>query len=757
MKISKFVFFPFILFIGFLSCSKKEETKPIENLNLTQYVDPFIGTGEHGHVFLGANVPYGLVQVGPTNITGGWDWVSGYHISDSTIWSFTHTHLSGTGIGDLLDVAVMPVVGDVTLGKGEISDPNSGMYSLFSHENEIAKPGYYQVHLDRYNIDVALTATQRVGFHKYTFPESTESKVIIDLKSALNWDAPVDAYIICENDTTISGYRYSKGWADDQRIYFTAVFSKPMKKFLVSEDNKKILDQQELKGIGVYAQALFDTKDQEDIFVKVALSPVSIENAKLNMKTEVPNWNFKEVVAQANEDWNNELNRIQIQTSDNKIMRTFYTAMYHTMIAPSEFNDVNGDYLGTDKKVYKNAPFTNYTTFSLWDTYRAAMPLMTLIHPERMNDIVNTMLAIYQQQGKLPVWHLMGCETDCMVGNPGAIVVADAILKGYDGFDKELAYEALKNSVMLDERGMDIRKQFGFIPYDKMVESVANDMEYAIADWSVAQVALMMNKQEDYEYFLNRSKSYKNFFDPKTGFMRGKGVGGEFHEPFNPFASSHRDDDYCEGNGWQYTFLVPHDLRGLVECFGSNDKFVQKLDSLFTVESTLVGVDVSPDISGLIGQYAHGNEPSHHVIYMYPYLGENAKAADLVRQVLAEQYDDTPEGIAGNEDVGQISAWYILSTLGFYQMEPAGGKFIFGSPNVNEAVLKVGNNKTFKIVAHNNSVTNKYIQSVKLNGKPYNKYYILYKDIVAGGTLEFEMGSNPDVVLGVEEIINVGS
>lgn len=755
-KIKITVSFVFVLLA--ISAYKKEVSQPKTELqNLTQYVDPYIGTGEHGHVFLGANVPFGLVQVGATNISGGWDWVSGYHISDSTIWAFTHTHLSGTGIGDLLDVALMPVVGDVTLGKGDIKDPNSGVYSLFKRDKEVAKPGYYQVYLERYGINVALTATERVGLHKYTFPKSSESKVIIDLKSAINWDSPTDAYLVYENDSTVSGYRYSTGWAKDQRIYFTAEFSKPMKKFLVSEDNTNILDQKELKGKGVYGQVLFDTKENEDIYVKVALSPVSIENAKLNMKTEAPGWHFDELVAQANDDWNKELNRIQIQTLDNHVMCTFYTALYHTMIAPSEFNDVNKDYLGTDKKVYKAAPFTNYTTFSLWDTYRAAMPLMSIIHPERMNDIVNTMLAIYQQQGKLPVWHLMGCETDCMVGNPGVNVVADAMLKGYSGFDKELAYQTLKNSVMLDERSMDLRKKYGYIPYDlDPAEGLSKDMEYAIADWSVAQIAKQMGKEDDYQFFLNRSKSYKKYFDKNTGFVRGVDSKGKFRPNFNPFESIHRENDYTEGNAWQYTWLVPQDIKGLVEEFGSNQAFLTKLDSLFIVEGSL-GENASPDISGLIGQYAHGNEPSHHVIYMYPYLGKNAKAADLVRQVLAEQYSDTPEGIAGNEDVGQISAWYILSSLGFYQVEPAGGKYVFGSPIVNEATIQVANNKTFKIIAHNNSATNKYIQSVKLNGAPYDKFYILFSNIEKGGTLEFEMGDNPNIVLGVDETIQIGS
>lgn len=717
--------------------------------NLTQYVDPYIGTGDHGHVFMGANVPFGLVQLGPTNITEGWDWTSGYHISDSTIWGFTHMHLNGTGIGDLCDIAFMPVIGDVRLGKGVIDDANSGMYSLFSHKRETAKAGHYAVHLDRYNIDVELTATKRVGFHKYIFPESSEAKVVIDLKSKINWDEPTETYLVYENDTTISGYRYSRGWANDQRVFFTAHFSKPMKKFLLSEGEEAndIQDRTELKARGVYGQALFDTKDKEEIYIKVALSPVSIENAKLNMQAELPGWDFEKTIADADKAWNEELNKIQIKVEDDKVKRTFYTALYHTMIAPSEFCDVNKDYRGADGQMYKNGSFTNYTTFSLWDTYRAAHPLMTIIHPEKMTDMVNTMLTIYQQQGKLPVWHLVGCETNCMVGNPGISVVADAILKGYGGFDKELAYEAMKASAMLDERGLVFLKEYGYIPYDKEEEGLSKCMEYAIADWTIAQVAKQMNKTEDYEYFLKRSKAYTHYFDKETGFVRGLSSNGTFRPNFNPFESVHRENDYTEGNAWQYTWLVPHDIQGLLNLFGSDEAFSQKLDSLFVVEGSL-GDHASPDISGLIGQYAHGNEPSHHILYIYPYIGQPWKAADLVRRVMSELYHDQPAGLSGNEDVGQMSAWYILSALGFYQVEPAGGKYIFGSPILDEAVVRVKDGKTFKVIAKDNSATNKYIQSVTLNGKPYDKYYIDFKDIEAGGTLEFQMGSTPSETWG---------
>lgn len=728
-----------------VSCEKEKEQNT-ELRNLTQYVDPYIGTGDHGHVFMGANVPFGFVQLGPTNISSGWDWVSGYHITDSTIWAFTHTHLNGTGIGDLLDIGFMPVVGNVKLGKGEASDPESGQYSVFNRDTEKAKAGYYAVHLDRYGIDVELTTTKRVGFHKYTFPESNESKVIIDLKTALNWDTPTDTYLKYENDSTVSGYRFSKGWAPNQKLFFTASFSKPMKQFILSDGNE-VKEGTELQAVGVFGQALFDTKDKEEIYIKVALSPVSIENAKLNMQSELPGWNFEQVIADADKAWNEELNKIQIETNDDRVKRTFYTALYHTMIAPSEYFDVNNDYRGSDDKIYHKAGFKNYTTFSLWDTYRAAHPLMSIIHPEKMNDIINTMLHIYQQQGKLPVWHFMGNETDCMVGNPGIPVVADAILKGYDGFDKELAYEAMKTSAMLDERGLGYLKEYGYIPYDKEPEGLSKGMEYALADWTIAQVAQQMGKTEDYEYFLNRSKAYKPYFDKETGFVRGLSSDGKFNEPFSPFVASHRVTDYTEGNAWQYTWLVPHDIQGLIDLFGSTEKFTEKLDSLFIVQGDL-GENASPDISGLIGQYAHGNEPSHHVLYIYPYIGQPWKTADKVREVLDVMYNDQPAGLSGNEDVGQMSAWYILSSLGLYQVEPAGGKYIFGSPIVNEASVRVKDGKIFKIIAKNNSTENKYIQSVTLNGKEYDKYYIDFKDIEAGGTLEFTMGNQPSETWG---------
>lgn len=722
------------------ACTQTPGTEP-----MTRYVDMRIGTGGHGHVFMGANVPFGAVQLGPTSIPQSWDWTSGYHISDTTVIGFSHTHLNGTGIGDLFDVTVMPVVGEVTYARGTEDDPQSGMWSYFSHADERFRPGYYATRLNRYGIDVELTATKRVGLHKYTFPASSDAAVVFDLENGGCWDAPTETFIERVDDRTVSGYRYSTGWANDQRVYFTAEFSKPFESLSIYEggENGGLREGERFRAERLYGRVNFETAKGETVYVKVAISPVSIENARLNMQAELPGWDFEATAEAADRAWNAELEKVRIETPDEAARRIFYTALYHTMIAPSEFCDVNGDYRGSDGKVYRAAPFVNYTTFSLWDTYRAAQPLMTILHPEKMPDMANTMLHIYRQQGKLPVWHLMGNETDCMVGNPGIPALADAVLKGYGGFDREQAYEALKESAMLGERGMDLRMKYGYIPCDLFNEAVAYDMEYALADWAVAQVARAQGKTADYEYFLRRSKSYRHFFDTETRFMRGLDSKGRFRTPFNPFASTHREDDYCEGNAWQYTWLVPHDVEGLMECFGSREAFVGKLDSLFTASSALEG-NASPDISGLIGQYAHGNEPSHHIVYLYTMIGQPAKTADKVREILTTLYHDQPDGLSGNEDVGQMSAWYVLSSLGFYQVEPAGGRYFFGSPLFDKAEVRVRDG-VFTVAAHNNSAENKYIQCVKLNGKPYAKPYIAFDDIAAGGVLEFEMGAEPAV------------
>lgn len=729
-----------VLSLCLASCGSSQKGQEMEDL--TQFVDPRIGTGGHGHVFYGANVPYGFIQLGPTSIPQSWDWVSGYHVSDSTVIGFPHTHLSGTGIGDLHDINVMPVVGEVTYSRGDASSYETGLWSYSDRSKEVVTPGYYRTHLSRYNVDVELTATKRVGFHKYTFLGNENPAIVFDMVNGGCWDKTTEAVIRVVNDSTVSGYRYSKGWADDQRVFFRAEFSRKFDnvEFIV---NDSVKEGNMAKGAQLFARVNFAAGNQEPVYMKVALSPTSEEGAQLNMQAELSGWDFEKTIADAKAAWNKELNKVKVYTTDEASKKIFYTSLYHTLFAPSEFCDVNGDYYGADKQMHKGEGFVNYTTFSLWDTYRAAQPLMTILHPEKMSDIINTMLHIHQQQGKLPVWHLMGCETNCMVGNPGVPVVADAILKDIKGFDTELAFKALKESSMLPERGMEHRIEYGFIPADKMTEAIAYDMEYAIADWAVAQAAQKLGKQEDYEYFLKRSKSYKNYFDASTGFMRGKMLDGSWRTPFSPYASSHRDDDYCEGNAWQYTWLVPHDVEGLVECFGSKEAFVNKLDSLFLANGDM-GEASSPDISGLIGQYAHGNEPSHHTVYLYTLVGQPWKTADRIKEILHTMYTDQPDGLSGNEDVGQMSAWYILSSFGFYQVEPAGGKFVFGYPNFDKVEIAVPAGK-FVIERENKGQQNNYIQGIVLNGTEYKKPWIEYADIMKGGELKFLMGDEPVV------------
>ena len=726
------VLFAALLLLG---CTPKDSID-----NFTAYVDPKIGTGGHGHVFVGANVPFGLVQLGPTSIPQEWDWCSGYHDSDSTVIGFSHTHLSGTGIGDLFDVTVMPVVGEVTFARGTEDDQASGLWSYADRTREIARPGYYSVPLTRYGITAEMTATNRVGLHRYTFPQSEESAIVIDLQNGGCWDKPTETFIEACGDNAIQGYRYSKGWANAQRIYFYAEFSKPFDDIHIHS----------IDYMPLFAKADFKTTEGEKVLMKVGLSPVSIEGARANMAAELPGWDFEAVASAADEAWNAELGRISVDTADETAKKIFYTALYHSMFAPATFCDVDGKYRGADGGIYENPGYTTYTTFSLWDTYRAAMPLYSIFQSERYPELINTMLSIYKEQGKLPVWHLHGCETDCMVGNPGIPPVADAIVKGFEGFDYELAFEAMKVSALRPDRGQDARMKYGYIPYDKFNESVAYDLEYALADGALANAAKVLGKEDDYQYFLNRSKSYVDLFDHELRFIRGKDSKGRFRTEYSPFASTHRADDYCEGNGWQYTWLVPHDFRGLVSCFGSKEEFLGKLDSLFIVSSVIEGAETSPDISGLIGQYAHGNEPSHHILYFYTMAGQPWKTADKVREVLGTLYSAEPDGLSGNEDVGQMSSWYILSALGFYEVEPASGRYWFGSPVFDKAEIAVDGG-TFTIITEGNSDENRYIQNITLNGKAYTKGYLEHKDLAAGGELVIKMGAEPKVWYCAEE------
>lgn len=705
----------------------QENTSPSELVNLTRYVDPYIGTTGFGNVFLAANVPFGYVQVGPTQHSRpprGGEWCSGYNYSDSILIGFGHLHLSGTGVGDLGDISLLPVLDEK---EREVQ---------FSHDDEIAKPGYYSLILGKTGIRAEMTATIHTGFHRYTFPVCVDTgKVVLNLRQGIGFDRMTGCSLSQENDTVVSGHRSSTGWAQNQKVFYTAMFSHPILKREMIDDSISILS--------------FDVQDDQPLLIKVGLSAVSVENAKLNMDKENPGWNFDGIVAEADLLWNKELNKIRITTKNEEERTIFYSSLFHTMVAPVVFCDVNGDYMGADGQIHRNADFINYSVLSLWDTYRAAHPLATLIHPERQKDFIATMLNIFDQTGRLPLWHLMGNETFCMSGNPSFPVLTDIVLKDFD-VDKEAVFNAIKTSALLKERGQPLLDKYSYIPYDKdSVHSVAKCLDFAVTDASGAQLSQLLGKEDDYEYFLKRSRSYQKNFDPATGFMRAITTEGKFREPFDPrLAQQGVGCDYVEGNAWQWTWHVQHDVHGLIELFGGEQQFVEKLDSIFIIEGGF-GQPNTINEGGVIGQYYHGNEPSNHIIYLYNYAGQPWKAARNLRDVMHNLYSATPDGICGNDDAGQLSAWYVLSSIGLYQVEPSGGKFIIGTPLFDEVVMQVGDGKQFRLIAHNNGSENIYIQSARLNGKSYTKSYIHFKEIVQGGILEFEMSRTPSCTFGV--------
>lgn len=727
----------------------------VRSQQLTGYVNPYIGTASHGHVFLGANVPYGAVQLGPVNLSQGWDWCSGYNYADSTIIGFSHTHLSGTGIGDLGDILVMPIAGKVSLFKGHATNLQDGYLSVFHHDREHCRPGYYSVMLDKYGIFCELTATARCGLHRYYFPPNQQAHVLIDLVEGIGWDRPREGTVRVVDDSTLAGYRFSSGWAEKQRIFFVARFSRPFRRVTLYKRDKPE-ESFLVRGDSVKAVMDFSTEEDTSVMMKVAISPVSEENALLNLDKELPDWDFDAVVSRADSSWNKELGKIQIKTKQRNRKMIFYTSLFHTMIAPSLFNDVNGDYYGTDRQVHHAKEFNNLTTFSLWDTYRCANALFTLIEPDRVRDMVRTMLAIYEQQGRLPVWPLVGNETFTMPGNSAIPVIADAYLKGIGGFDSLEAFRAIKETSMLDDRGLGLYRHYGFIPADSMTESVSTCLEYAIDDRCAALMASALHLNKDASYFLNRSLNYRNVFDSSVGFMRGRWDTTRWASPFDPIKERHMKDDFTEGNAWQYSWLVPEDVSGLVKLMGGETKFIEKLDLFFRVTGDM-GKEASNDITGLIGQYAHGNEPSHHIAYLYSYVGQPWKTAQWVRYILDSLYSVRYDGICGNEDVGQMSAWYILSSLGFYPVHPAGGIYVMGSPIFDEALINVGKGRYFHIQVENNSNVNKYIQSMSLNGKPYLQSYLLHSDIIKGGNLVIRMGRKPSSTFGINPIDRPGN
>ena len=704
----------------------------------TQLVNPFIGTDFTGNTYPGAQAPFGMVQLSPDNGLGGWDRISGYFYPDSTIAGFSHTHLSGTGAGDLYDVLFMPVTLPFKEAEGEL-----GIHSKFSHQDEEASAGYYRVKLQDYNINVELTATPRCGVQRYTFPKA-ESMVILNLKKAMNWDFTMDSQIEIVDSCNIRGYRFSEGWARGQKLYFATRFSKPFKS--VEMDNAEIKLKGEKVGTSNIARFMFDTEEGEQITIVTALSGVSVEGAVKNLNAEAPHNDFDQYLADAKADWNKQLQRIEVVGTNNDDKVNFYTALYHSMIAPTIYSDVDGKYYGPDKQVHQAEGWVNYSTFSLWDTFRAAHPLFTYTEPERVGDMVQSFIAFYEQNGRLPVWNFWGSETDMMIGYHAVPVIVDAYLKGIGNFDAEKALEACVATANIDEyRGIGSYKKNGYIPYNVTDQyntenwSLSRTLEYAFDDFCIAEMAQKMGKTELANEFYKRSQNYRNVFNPATGFMQPIDDKGIFQPNFNP-------DEYtahiCESNAWHYFWSVQHDIKGLVSLTGGQDKFAAKLDSMFTYIPA--GNEELPIFStGMIGQYAHGNEPSHHVIYLYNKVRQPWKAQKYVAQVMHDLYFNAPAGLCGNEDCGQMSAWYVFSAMGFYPVNPVSGEYEIGTPLFPEMRLNLGNGKTFTVLAPNVSRENIYIQSVKVNGQPYDKSYITHQQIMDGATIEFVMGNQP--------------
>lgn len=731
------------LLLTAVQATAENDPKPaqISRKGILQWVDTRIGTAGHGHTFMGVAAPFGAVQLGPGNFNKGWDWCSGYHASDSICIGFAHLHLNGTGCSDTGDLIFMPTTGTPQVCPGSQEDPDSGYASRYSHQRETATPAYYRLHLDDYGIEAELTATERVGFHRYGFPETPGSRqIVINLFDGNGDDRATETFLEQEDDRTIRGYRYSTGWSKRQRIYFSARFSIPVK-LDIYRDDRPVEGSSVERGVNIKGIVRLPD-DTRSVSVKVGISPVSMSGADRNIESELPGWDFEETVRRTARKWERELDKVTVEGADDRTRRIFYTGLYHAFLQPALFNDCDGRYRGADGMVHEDPGHETYTVFSLWDTYRAAHSLYTLLQAERVPDMVLTMLDIHDEQGMLPVWHLYGSDTREMIGIQSVPVIADALMKGIPGIDSRRALRAMKESMTSDYKGLGWLRRQDYIPADKEGESVAKGLEYALADGCIALAARKAGDGELAREFGRRARFYRNYWDPKTRFFRGRNADGSFREPFDPFRSTHRNDDYCEGTGWQYTWLVPHDVQGLVSLFGSEEAFAAKLDSLFTIEGDM-GEQASGDISGLIGQYAHGNEPGHHTVYLYPYVDQQWKTARLVRRILGEMYTDRPDGLAGNEDCGQMSSWYVLSAMGFYPVNPALGIYVLGSPAFDRVTLRTHGGKRFTVIAENNSEENIYIQSAELDGRPYPYSYIRHADLLRGGTLRLKMGPMP--------------
>jgi len=723
----------FIVLLSIVSCVK-QETK---QLKLTDYVNPFIGTDGPGNTYPGATVPFGMVQLSPDIGIPGWDRIAGYYYQDSIISGFSHLHLTGTGAGDLYDILVMPT--NSKFNK-RIKENNNKPFSSFSHEQEEASPGYYSVDLLDFGIKAELTATRRTGIHQYTFPKDNKSQIHIDLGYALNWDSPTDTYLKIVDNSTIEGFRKSTGWAKDQRVYFVIKLSKAFDAYQLFENEEVVESSAQGKNTKVILN--YKTEENEQIILKTGVSSASIEGAYKSLENEAPDFNFNRYKKEASNTWEQELSKIEIQTSEKNKKEIFYTMMYQSMLAPTLLSDYNNEYKGANDSIEKAEGFDRYDTFSLWDTFRAAHPLYTILHPERTSDMINSLLAHYKETGLLPVWSLQGNETNMMIGYHAVPVIVDAYFKDIENFNVDLAYEACKTSAMTDARQIDNYKELAYVPVDENHEnwSVSKTLEYAYDDWCIAQFAKALNKTDDYNYFLKRSENWENVYDSQSTFMRPKFKNGEFVKNFIPKEYS---PYFCESNAWQYFWSVPQNIEGLIKEVGGNELFEKKLDTMFSLNP--LSEDKLPIFStGMIGQYAHGNEPSHHVAYLYNYVGKPWKTQKLIREILETQYKNTPDGHCGNEDCGQMSSWYIFSSLGFYPVNPAQGIYSFGSPLFENATIHLENGSTFEVVAKNNSNYNKYIQSIELNGVLIERSYITHKEIMQGGKLIFTMGETPN-------------
>ncbi len=726
------------------------------------YVNPFIGTEGEGHTYPGATTPFGMVQLSPEtdapNFRGGFRYCAGYQYGDTSILGFAHTHFSGTGHSDLGDVLLMPTVGKLQLDPGTKENPDAGYRSRFSHDEESAQPGYYSVVLKDDNIKAELTATTRVGFHKYTFPQSDSAHVILDLVSSIyNYDGKVLwSQIRVENNTTVTGFRQTKGWAANRFVYFAIEFSKPFDSYGVANEQ-----DEQYKGFGKTAKLLenypdvsgrklkgyfnFKTKKGEAIYLKVAISAVGIDGALKNLKAEIPDWNFDGVRAAAKLAWEKELGKIVVEGS-RKDKENFYTAEYHTMLAPVIYMDVDGRYRGVDDDIHMATGFTNYHIFSLWDTYRATHPLFTIMQPQRDGEMIQSMLAHQQQSVHhiLPIWSFGSNETWTMIGYHAVPVIADAYLKGIRNFDVPAAYAAMKQSATHENYGgLGAYMKYGFVPIDLETEAASKTLEYAYDDWTIAQTAKALGQTNDYREFSRRAQSFRKIYDEQTGFMRAKNSDGSFREPFDPIYAQY-GSDYTEGNAWQYTWYVPQDVQGLIDLMGGRDKFVEKLDTLFVLKGDPEKYKNVEDIAGLIGQYAHGNEPSQHIAYLYDYAGMPWKTQERIHQIMNNLFNNTPDGISGNEDCGQMSAWYIFSSMGFYPVAPGSLQYAIGKPGLKKATINLPSGKTFTIIADNLTDSNIYIQSATLNGRKYDNSFLRHEDIVRGGTIVFKMGAAPN-------------